>query len=481
MLRNLKRHMDRNTFSLVSRYYGLKRIFDRIDMDEVINKCKRKGLNKYKKDYNREGDLLSIVGMHIYGMGSVDELHGALSSSQALSYSCNFLKGAPSRSQMSRDINSMDLEFVIRVFDEVRRTAKRLGVYKETEHSDVLNELKELGDYLLISTDASVLILNKGLFPFLRKGYCTLTRKQEYGMKIHVGYCINADATTALEITDADVHETNKFEAIVTQTIRACGTTKLVIVMDKGYYDHQRFQFLCDAGIYFVTPRKKYSLNKAVLYPDEDVEKTVKDKRIVDGFIKLNGMKTRLRWIRVYEEGKDEPFELLTNIFDCPVETVIAIYGERWPIELLFKDVKQNFGLRQPIGRTLNALLFHIYAVFIAYIVLQILRYLLGGEYTGLSMLKFRRELQYSDALRVIIPKPPPNEDQTIEIGIPIVSPLFQCELSVFLAVTPPLMCVYCEFRLEIVYYCSFCYLSMISLRSPAPKNPFLSPKLIYT
>lgn len=84
MLQSLKQHMDRNTFSLVSRYYGLKRIFNRIDMDEIINKCKREGLNKYKKDYNREGDLLSIVGMHIYDIGSVDELHYALSSSQAL-------------------------------------------------------------------------------------------------------------------------------------------------------------------------------------------------------------------------------------------------------------------------------------------------------------------------------------------------------------------------------------------------------------
>jgi hypothetical protein len=216
--------------------------------------------------------------MHIYDMGSADELHDALSSSQALRRSCNFLKGTPSRSQMSRDINSMDLEFVIRVFDDVRRTAKRLGVYKETEHSEAINELKELGDYLLISTDASVLILNKGLFPFLKKGHCTLTGKQEYGMKIHVSHCINADVTTALEVTNADVHETNKFEAIVTQTIRACGTIKLIIVMDKGYYDHERFQFLCDAGIYFVTPRKKYSLNKAVSYPDEDVEKIIEDK-----------------------------------------------------------------------------------------------------------------------------------------------------------------------------------------------------------
>jgi len=346
--------------------------------------------------------------MHVYGMDSVDELHDALSTNRGLRYSCGFTGGAPSRSQMSRDINSMDLGFVITVFNEIRHIARKLGVYKRTEYSNVIDELKELSDHLLISIDATLLVLNKGLFPFLKKGFCTLTGKQEYGIRINVGHCINADSTTALSITDADIHETNEFEKLVTQTIQICRTTNLILMIDKGYYDHVRFQRLCDAWLYFVTPRKKYSLNKAVLYPDEDVENNIDEKRIVDGYITLTNMKTRLRWIRVYEEDKEEPFELLTNIIDLPAEVIIALYGERWPIELLFKDVKQNFGLKQPIGRTMNALLFHFYAVFIAYLILQIFRHLRGGEYTEMSMLMFIRAIQYSDDLEMILRKPPP-------------------------------------------------------------------------
>jgi IS4 transposase len=216
---------------------------------------------------------------------------------------------------------------------------------------------------------------------------------------------VNADATTGLTITDADVHETNSFERLVTQSMRACGSTKLIFVMDKGYYDHIRFQLLYDAGIFFVTPRKKYSLNKAELYPSEDTEKIVDEKRIVDGYIKLNGMKNRLRWIRVYDEDKEEPFELLTDIIGLPAEIILALYGERWAIEVLFKDVKQHFGLKQPIGRTLNALLFHIYAVFIAYLLLQILRYQFGGKYLSMSLLKFQRALKYADEVADLFSK----------------------------------------------------------------------------
>lgn len=408
LLQELNGYIDRNSFSLVSRYAGLKRIFDITSLDKTIHKCWKEELDRYKKDYSVKGDLRSIIGMHVYGMDSVDELHDALSTNRGLRYSCGFTGGAPSRSQMSRDINSMDLGFVITVFNEIRHIARKLGVYKRTEYSNVIDELKELSDHLLISIDATLLVLNKGLFPFLKKGFCTLTGKQEYGIRINVGHCINADSTTALSITDADIHETNEFEKLVTQTIQICRTTKLILVIDKGYYDHVRFQRLCDAWLYFVTPRKKYSLNKAVLYPDEDVEDNIDEKRIVDGYITLTDMKTRLRWIRVYEEDKEESFELLTNIMDLPAEIIIALYGERWPIELLFKDVKQNFGLKQPIGRTMNALLFHIHAVFIAYLILQIFRHLLGGKYTEMSMLMFIRAIQYSDDLEMILRKPPP-------------------------------------------------------------------------
>lgn len=408
MLQELNGYIDRNNFALASRYAGLKRIFDITSLERTIHKYWKEELDRYKKNYSIKGDLRSIIGMHIYSMGSVDELHDALSTNHGLRYSCGFTGDAPSRSQMSRDINSMDLKFVISVFNEIRQTARKLGVYNRTEFSDVIDKLKELSDHLLVSIDATLLMLNKGLFPFLKKGFCTLTSKQEYGIRINVGHCINADSTTALSITDADIHETNQFEKLVTQTIQTCRTTDLILVIDKGYYDHVRFQLLCDAGLYFVTPRKKYSLNKAVLYPDEDVEITVDGRRIVDAYIKLTDMKTRLRWIRVYEEDKEEPFELLTNIMDLPSEVIIALYGERWPIELLFKDVKQHFGLKQPIGRTMNALLFHIYAVFIAYLILQIFRHLLGGEYTRMSMLMFIRAIQYSDDLKWILRKPPP-------------------------------------------------------------------------
>jgi hypothetical protein len=389
--------LDRNTFSLLSRYAGLKQIFNITGYNQIIKRYWRDELEKYRKDHSVESLLRSIIGMHIYGMNSADEVHGALEKNRGLRFSCECIDGPASRSQMSRDINGVDLSMVITVFNSLKQQAKKVGVYQHNGFSAIVEKLGELKDRPVISIDGSFIRLSKGWFPFLKKGFCTLTGKQEFGMRINVGHCVNADATGGLTITDADVHETNSFEQLVTQCMKACGSTKLIFVVDKGYYDHIRFQRLYDAKILFVTPRKKYSLNKSELFPLEDKEKSVDGKRIVDGFIKLSDMKNRLRWIRVYEEGKDEPFELLTDIMNLPAEVIILLYGERWPIELLFKALKQYFGLKQPIGRTLNALLFHIYSVFIAYLMLQILRYQFGRKYLEMSLLKFRRELEYSD------------------------------------------------------------------------------------
>ena len=40
---------------------------------------------------------------------------------------------------------------------------------------------------------------------------------------------------------------------------------------------------------------------------------------------------------------------LLTNDFDMPMETVVAIYRRRWQIESLFKQIKQNFPLKNDL------------------------------------------------------------------------------------------------------------------------------------
>lgn len=56
---------------------------------------------------------------------------------------------------------------------------------------------------------------------------------------------------------------------------------------------------------------------------------------------------------------------LLTNDFDMPPETIIAIYRRRWQIESLFRQIKQNFPLRYFYGESAIAIKIQIWVTLI--------------------------------------------------------------------------------------------------------------------
>lgn len=58
---------------------------------------------------------------------------------------------------------------------------------------------------------------------------------------------------------------------------------------------------------------------------------------------------------------KAKVISLLTNDMTMEVEDIIDIYRQRWEIELLFKQLKQNFPLKYFYGESANAIKIQIY------------------------------------------------------------------------------------------------------------------------
>ena len=54
----------------------------------------------------------------------------------------------------------------------------------------------------------------------------------------------------------------------------------------------------------------------------------------------------KLRKITFYDRANKREFEFLTNLFDLRADLIAALYKIRWQIELLFKQLKQNFPLK---------------------------------------------------------------------------------------------------------------------------------------
>src|SRR5574344_1667944 len=74
------------------------------------------------------------------------------------------------------------------------------------------------------------------------------------------------------------------------------------------------------------------------------------------------------------KNGKARLVSLLTNDMNMEVEEIIGIYRKRWEIELLFKQIKQNFPLKYFYGESANAIKIQIWITLIANLLLMLMR-----------------------------------------------------------------------------------------------------------
>ena len=72
------------------------------------------------------------------------------------------------------------------------------------------------------------------------------------------------------------------------------------------------------------------------------------------------------------DDGKVYIF--MTNNFSLPSDQIALIYKNRWMIELLFKQIKQNFPLRYFWGESENAIKIQVYSVLIAQLLMVVIR-----------------------------------------------------------------------------------------------------------
>ena len=94
-----------------------------------------------------------------------------------------------------------------------------------------------------------------------------------------------------------------------------------------------------------------------------------------------------ITYVDIKKGKQPKLISLLTNDFDMPQETIVAIYRRRWQIESLFKQIKQNFPLRYFYGESANAIKIQIWVTLIANLLLSLLQCTLerNWSFSGLA------------------------------------------------------------------------------------------------
>ena len=150
-----------------------------------------------------------------------------------------------------------------------------------------------------------------------------------------------------------------------------------IITFDKGYVDYAKYEELSKKSIWYVTRLKDnaiYEARREFDIPDDADSGVLKDEEIILYYGDKKKDEHRARRIAYWDSENKRLFEFITNNFILSAEKIALIYKKRWQIELLFKQLKQNFPLKYFLGDNENAIEIQIWTALLSNLLITLVR-----------------------------------------------------------------------------------------------------------
>jgi hypothetical protein len=168
-----------------------------------------------------------------------------------------------------------------------------------------------------------------------------------------------------------------------------------IITFDKGYVDYAQYEELTKNTIWYVTRLKDNAIYKAreeFDIPDEADSGVLKDEEVFLVYGPNKKLEHRARRIAYWDSENERLFEFITNNFELTAEKVALIYKKRWQIELLFKQLKQNFPLKYFLGDNENAIEIQIWAAMLANLLITLVKSRVRRKWAFSNMVSIIRQ-----------------------------------------------------------------------------------------
>ena len=305
-----------------------------LDRKKIVEISRKHGGEKYVKSFDGYTHLVTMLYAVIQRFDSLREIETSMTA-EVRKLRHVGIDTVPRRSTLS-DANARRSE---KFFEEVYRNLYEAN--KDILSSDSRrNGTEEWIKRLRIIDSTTVSLFSNAIFKGV--GRHPKTGKKKGGIKVHAVIHANKGVPCDVQFTSAATNDS--FMLAPSHYKR-----DEIAAMDRAYINYAKFEELTDRGVVYVTKMKK-SLNYEALVDcmHQNPQGLMEYREQVVVFRKdnINHIARIITYVDIKKGKKPKLVSLLTNDFDMPLETIVAIYRRRWQIESLFKQIKQNFPLR---------------------------------------------------------------------------------------------------------------------------------------
>jgi hypothetical protein len=333
-----------------------------LDREKIIEKSRKHGGEKYVKSFDGYTHLLTMLYAVIQRFDSLREIETSMTAEVRKLHHVG-IDTVPKRSTLS-DANARRSD---KFFEEVYR-----NLYEANK--DILSADSRRGGTeewikrLRIIDSTTVSLFTNTIFKGV--GRHPKTGKKKGGIKVHAVICANEGVPCDVQFTSAATNDSFMLAP-------SHYSHNEIAAMDRAYINYAKFEELTGRGVVYVTKMKK-NLNYEVLVDcmHQNSQGLMEYREHVVVFRKddINHIARIITYVDIKKGKQPKLITLLTNDFDMPLETIVAIYRRRWQIESLFKQIKQNFPLRYFYGESANAIKIQVWVTLIANLLLSVLQ-----------------------------------------------------------------------------------------------------------
>jgi hypothetical protein len=361
-----------------STYFSSKSVFGQlislIEDKKIKDAVKKHDSDRYVKRFKSKDHLISMLFCSFAKCNSLREVSGAMLGLSGKTESFQ-LSHIPKRSTLSDANKNRKVEFFEEIYNKLLQQYS--SVLSDTRIEKVLNKQVKI-------VDSSTISLFKDILSCV--GRKSKEGKSKGGIKVHA--VINADeiVPNLVWFSPATTHDHNFLKKL------KCDDNT-VYVFDKGYNDYKAFKHFTKLKTGFVTRIKDNAVYEEIeiLEIPERTHSGVLSDKIIEVEIKEGKEKTKLkiRKVTFYDRENKREFEFLTNLFELRADLIAGLYKIRWQIELLFKQLKQNFPLRYFLGDNENAIKIQIYCVLIVNLLIAVIKKKLKRSWAFSNLVSF--------------------------------------------------------------------------------------------